>query len=43
MIYDLSLAFGWLPRDVRALTVTDLEGLSKAAERRDARSKGRKR
>jgi hypothetical protein len=39
MIYDLSLALGWLPRDVRELTAADLEGLTKAADRRERRSK----
>jgi hypothetical protein len=39
IVYDLSLGLGWLPRDVRELTVEDLEGLTKAAHRREARSK----
>jgi hypothetical protein len=39
MIYDLSLAFGWLPRDVRELTSKDLDGIRRAVARRDARSK----
>jgi hypothetical protein len=43
MTYDLALTMGWLPRDVRALTVTDLVGLTRAADRRDRRAKGRKR
>jgi hypothetical protein len=39
MIYDLSLGMSWLPRDVRELTTADLDGLARAARRRDARSK----
>lgn len=39
MIYDLALGLGWLPRDVRELTVADLEGLTKAADRRERRAK----
>jgi hypothetical protein len=39
MIYDASLALGWLPADVRQLTVADLDGLGRAARRRDARSR----
>ena len=39
MIYDLSLALGWLPANVRQLTMSDLDGLGRAARRRDARSK----
>jgi hypothetical protein len=43
MIYDLSLSLGWLPKDVRELTLSDLDGLGRAARRRDARSKRGKR
>jgi hypothetical protein len=39
MIYDIALSLGWLPRDVRELTLSDVDGLSRAARRRDARSK----
>jgi hypothetical protein len=39
MIYDIALGLGWLPRDVRELTTADLDGLAKAARRRDARAK----
>jgi hypothetical protein len=39
MIYDLSLQMGWLPRDVRAMPVSDLIGLAKASSRREQRSK----
>lgn len=39
MIYDLSLSLGWLPADVRRLTMADLDGLSRAVRRRDARAK----
>ena len=43
MIYDLSLSLGWLPADVRQLTMSDLDGLGRAARRREARSrKGRR-
>lgn len=41
MIYDLVLAYGWLPRDVRALTVDDLDGIAKAAKRAQVRSKAK--
>jgi len=43
MIYDLVLGFGWLPDDVRRLTLADLDGMGKAARRRDARSKSTRR
>lgn len=39
MIYDLSLGLGWPPDVVRQLHVRDLEGLAKAADRRDRRSR----
>lgn len=39
MTYDLALALGWLPRDVRELTLDDLKGLGKAADRRAQRAK----
>lgn len=39
MTYDLALALGWLPSDVRQLTVADLEGLGRAADRRNRRAK----
>jgi len=43
MTYDLVLSMGWLPRDVRELTLEDLEGLNRAARRRDSRArKGRR-
>jgi len=42
MIYDLSLGLGWTPDVVRQLRVRDLEGLGKAADRRDRRAKARK-
>jgi hypothetical protein len=43
MTYDLALALRWHPTDVRRLTVADLFGLSRAAERADRRaSKGRR-
>lgn len=38
MIYDLSLALGWPPEVVRRMTLADLRGLGKAADRRDRRS-----
>lgn len=38
-MFDLSLAMGWLPRDVRAMPVSDLIGLAKAGTRREQRSK----
>jgi hypothetical protein len=39
MIYDLVIAYGWLPRDVRELTAADLEGIGRAAERRERRAR----
>jgi hypothetical protein len=39
MIYDLSIGFSWPPSVVRELTVDDLVGLGRAADRRDRRSK----
>jgi hypothetical protein len=39
MTYDLSLGMGWPPDVVRRLTVRDLEGLGRAADRRDRRAK----
>jgi len=42
MTYDLSLATGWHPDEVRRLTVDDLDGLRRAADRRDRRAKGRR-
>ncbi len=39
MTFDLVLAMGWLPRDVRELTLDDLAGLSRAVDRRERRSK----
>lgn len=43
MIYDLALALQWLPDDVRRLRMRDVEGIAKAANRRDRRAarKGR--
>jgi len=42
MKYDLVIGFGWLPRDVDELTLADIEGISRAGRRRDARAKGRR-
>jgi hypothetical protein len=42
MIYDLALSTGWLPSDVRRLTVADLVGLARAAERRERRAASRR-
>lgn len=42
MTYDLALALGWLPRDVRQLTMADLVGLAKAADRRDRRARAKR-
>lgn len=42
MIYDLSLALGWLPSQVRQLTAADVAGLTKAADRRDRRAKAKR-
>jgi hypothetical protein len=39
MIYDLSLGLSWPPDVVRRLTVDDLKGLARAADRRERRSK----
>lgn len=41
MTYDLSLGLGWPPAVVRELHVRDLEGLAKAADRRDRRAKAK--
>lgn len=42
MTYDLALALRWHPDDVRRLTVADVVGLSRAGERAERRSKGRR-
>jgi hypothetical protein len=39
MTYDLALSLGWLPEQVRRLTVDDLDGITAAVARRDARAK----
>jgi len=39
MTYDLSLGLSWPPSVVRQLTIADLQGLARAADRRERRSK----
>lgn len=39
MTYDIALALGWLPSEVRTLTIRDLRGIARAADRRDRRAK----
>lgn len=39
MKYDLALGLGWLPSQVAQLTLDDIRGLGKAADRRDRRAK----
>jgi hypothetical protein len=42
MTYDLALALGWTPAQVRELTLDDVRGLGRAADRRARRAKGRR-